>query len=313
VTTFSEQIDIHQHLWTEPLLEALAKRDTAPLVRKHKDSWILQSAGEAEYLIGTAESDPFERLNQLRAKGIDRAVIAPSSPIGLEDLPVSESQPLLDAHLEGVRSLPDAFSHWAVSSVWRIEPDRLDAQLDAGAVGLALPAGALAAPEGFARVAPLLDRLEKRGLPLFVHPGSGPYSELAIGEPKLAWWPALTRYVAEMNAAWFAYIAAGRARHVELKVVFAMLAGLAPLQHERLASRGGSDGLELGDPNVFYDTSSYGPQAISSVAELVGSSQIVYGSDAPVVDSSTIPEIGVDRSALLVENPLRLFGLAVAR
>jgi predicted TIM-barrel fold metal-dependent hydrolase len=313
MATFSEQIDIHQHLWTEPLLEALAQREHAPLVRRRGSDWILQSSGEAEYVIGPAESDPIFRLNELRAAGIDRAVIAPSSPIGLEDLPVSEAQPLLDAHLEGVRNLPEQFSHWAVSSVWRIEPERLDAQLDAGAVGLSLPAGALAAPEGFARVAPLLERLEKRGLPLFVHPGSGPYSELAIGEPKLAWWPALTRYVAEMNAAWFAWTASGRSQHPELKVVFAMLAGLAPLQFERLEARGGAENVPLADTNIFYDTSSYGPRAIASVAEVVGESQIVFGSDAPVIEDVAVPEGSIERSALLTENPLRLFGLAVAR
>jgi predicted TIM-barrel fold metal-dependent hydrolase len=305
----ARQIDIHQHLWTEPLLKALEQRDHPPRVRRHGDDWILQSSGEAEYVISSAESDPFERAADLRAAGVDRAVIAPSSPIGMEDLPVSESIPLLDAHLEGVRSLPEEFLHWAVSSVWRIDPDRLEAQLDAGAVGLALPAGALAAPEGLARIAPLLERLEIRGLPLFVHPGPGPYSELAIGEPGLAWWPALTRYVAEMNAAWFAFGSAGRWRHPELKIVFAMLAGLAPLQHERLRARAGDEVIKVADPLTFYDTSSYGADAITNVASVVGESQIVYGSDAPMVSSTPVPT----DAALLSENTARLLGLAVAR
>src|SRR5436190_9434561 len=101
-SSIPQQIDIHQHLWTEPLLKALEQRDHPPLARRSGGQWVLQSAGEAEYVIGSAESDPLERLAELRAGGFDRAVIAPSSPIGLEDLPVSESIPLLDAHLEGV-------------------------------------------------------------------------------------------------------------------------------------------------------------------------------------------------------------------
>jgi predicted TIM-barrel fold metal-dependent hydrolase len=308
-----QQIDIHQHLWTEPLLLALEQRDHPPQARRHGEDWILKSSGEAEYVIGSAESDPLERLAALRAAGVDRAVIAPSSPIGLEDLPVSESIPLLDAHLEGVRNLPSEFLHWAVSSVWRIDPDRLEAQLDAGAVGLALPAGALSAPEGIARIAPLLERLEARGLPLFVHPGPGPYSELAVGEPGQAWWPALTRYVAEMNAAWFAFGSAGRWRHPQLKIVFAMLAGLAPLQHERLQARAGDGVIEIDDPLTFYDTSSYGEEAIASIAAVVGDSQIVFGSDAPMTSVAAVPTDESRRQALLAENPARLLGLAVAR
>jgi hypothetical protein len=313
ISSTPQHIDIHQHLWTEPLLKALEQRDHPPQARRVGEDWILQSAGEAEYVIGSAESDPFERLAALRASGVDCAVIAPSSPIGLEDLPVSESIPLLDAHLEGVRGLPEGFLHWAVSSVWRIDPDRLEAQLDAGAVGLALPAGALSAPEGFTRIAPLLERLEARGLPLFVHPGPGPYSELAVGEPGQSWWPALTRYVAEMNAAWFAFGSTGRWRHPALKIVFAMLAGLAPLQHERLRARAGDGVIRIDDPLTFYDTSSYGEDAISSVASLVGESQIVFGSDAPMVTDATLPADEKRRSALLAENPARLLGLAVAR
>jgi predicted TIM-barrel fold metal-dependent hydrolase len=312
-SSIPQQIDIHQHLWTEPLLKALEQRDHPPQARRIGEDWILQSAGEAEYVISTAESDPIERLAALRAAGVDRAVIAPSSPIGLEDLPVSESIPLLDAHLEGVRNLPEEFLHWAVSSVWRIDPERLDAQLDAGAVGLALPAGAISAPEGFARIAPLLERLEARGLPLFVHPGPGPYSELAVGEPGQAWWPALTRYVAEMNAAWFAFGSAGRWRHPELKIVFAMLAGLAPLQHERLRARAGDGVIRIDDPLTFYDTSSYGEDAIASVAAVVGQSQIVYGSDAPLISEAVVPTGSIKREALLTDNPARLLGLAVAR
>lgn len=69
------------------------------------------------------------------------------------------------------------------------------------------------------RVARLLDRLEARNAPLFVHPG--PVAG-AAGAP--AWWPALTGYVAQMSAAWHAFAAWGRARHPRVRVVFAMLA-----------------------------------------------------------------------------------------
>jgi hypothetical protein len=61
-----------------------------------------------------------------------------------------------------------------------------------------------------------------------------------------------------------------------------MLAGLAPLQAERLASRGGPPAGA--DPLLFYDTASYGPAAVRCMASAVGAGQILYGSDRPVVE-----------------------------
>src|SRR5690349_8129385 len=100
-TSNNLHIDIHQHLWTEPLLTALARRNSPPFARREGDGWTLFSAGEAPYLIGDDETDAEARAYRIAIADVDRAVIAPSSPIGLEDLPVNESQVLLDAHLEG--------------------------------------------------------------------------------------------------------------------------------------------------------------------------------------------------------------------
>jgi hypothetical protein len=92
----------------------------------------------------------------------------------------------------------------------------------------------------------------------------------------------MTRYVAGMHAAWLSFQAAGRNRNPRLRVVFSMLAGLAPLHAERLASRGGP-GAEP-DPLVFYDTSSYGASALRALDQLIAPRQLLYGSDRPVVD-----------------------------
>ena len=83
--------------------------------------------------------------------------------------------------------------------------------------------------------------------------------EAPLNEP--LWWRALTDYVSQMQAAWLTFAAHGRRELPRLRVVFAMLAGGAPLLSERLATRGGPE-LDLADPLVFYDTSSYGPQMV---------------------------------------------------
>ena len=87
----------------------------------------------------------------------------------------------------------------------------------------------------------------------------------------------------DMQAAWLSFLAAGRPAHPELKVVFAMLAGCAPLQRERLAARGGP-AYRAVDPLMFYDCSSYGTRSLDAMIRCVGVEQIVYGSDRPVVE-----------------------------
>ncbi len=109
------------------------------------------------------------------------------------------------------------------------------------------------------------------------------HSARPIPATQPAWWPALTDYVAQMQAAWLAFACAGRRERPDLVVVFAMLAGGAALLSERLASRGGPE-IDLSDPLTFYDSSSYGPAAIDAMALRVGSSQLVYGSDRPVIE-----------------------------
>jgi hypothetical protein len=110
---------------------------------------------------------------------------------------------------------------------------------------------------------------------------AGGLPDPSLGDP--LWWPALTRYVADMQAAWLTLLSAGRPDHPRLAVVFAMLGGLAPLHAERLVARGGPQ-LDLRDPLAFYDTSSYGPAAVGCVQDVVGAEQLLYGSDRPVVD-----------------------------
>ena len=96
----------------------------------------------------------------------------------------------------------------------------------------------------------------------------------------------MTDYVAQIQAAWFAFASWGRREHPQLNVIFTMLAGGAPLLSERLESRGGPT-IDLRDPRIFYETSSYGPAAVEMMAGRVGEAQLLYGSDRPVIEPKT--------------------------
>ncbi len=223
-------VDVHQHLWTPSLVAALRARREPPFL----DGWTLHLHGEPPYEIPPADHDIARRAELAAADGLGRVLVSLSAPIGVEWLPAADARPLLDAYHEGSAALPKPFDAWAAACVRDIDASATAKDLDRGFAGLQLPANALADAAGYARCAPLLDLLEERDLPLFVHPGP------AAGESEgPGWWPAMVPYVQQMHAAWFAFRAFGRPRHPRLRVCFALLAGLAPLHGERFAARGG--------------------------------------------------------------------------
>jgi predicted TIM-barrel fold metal-dependent hydrolase len=204
--------------------------------------------------------------------------------VGIEALPRESACELFAVHLDGVFGLSDEFAVWGPVALDDPDPDDVDQLLARGCVGISLPAAALAGHEALAAIGPVLERIATRHVPLLVHPGRGPGDgthEASLTEP--LWWPALTDYVSQMQAAWLTFASLGRREHPDLLIVFAMLGGGAPLLSERLATRGGPS-IDHRDPLVFYDTSSYGPAAVEAMACQVGSGQLVYGSDRPVLE-----------------------------
>jgi 6-methylsalicylate decarboxylase len=282
------KIDVHQHLWTEPLVEALAARSELPFVRRENGLTVLYLSGERPYVIDLSSEAPSQRAALVERDGLDSALLCLSSPLGIEWLPREQALELIDAYHDGALALDEPFGVWAAIALDGADPDDVDRALARGCVGLSLPAGALASVEAIASLRPVLARLEANDAPLLVHPGPRlttraprTIGESSLGDP--LWWPALTGYVAGVQAAWLAFLAAGRPRHPRLRVVFSMLAGLAPLHAERLSSRGGPRPT-LPDPLVFYETSSYGPSTVRVLEDVVGAQQLLYGSDRPVVE-----------------------------
>jgi len=294
-------VDVHQHIWTEAFLEALAARDALPFVRRTNGVTVVHCAGESPYVVDTDAETPRLRARLVHDDGLDLAAIALSSPIGVEALPRDEASSLIGAYLSGVAALPQEFLAWGPVALDGLDPGDVDRLLALGCVGISLPAPALSGIDALTRSSAVLARAAECGVPVFVHPGSvaGERTEcVRLNEP--LWWGALTDYVAQMQAAWLTFAALGRAEHPDLVVLFAMLAGGAPLLSERLSARGGPP-VDLGDPLVFYDTSSYGPVAVEAMARRVGPEQLVYGSDRPVVEP-----VLTGREALLAENGGRL-------
>jgi hypothetical protein len=273
--------DLHQHVWTEPLLDALTARRCAPFVRRSDGLTVLHCPGELPCLIDEAAESPAARARLLAADRLDQVVVAISTPIGIEMLAPELADELIAAHLDGVLALGQDFRAWGPIPAREPEPRGVDAVLARGCVGISLPAAALADRSALESALPALAHVQARGVPLFVHPGGFAIREACLDDP--LWWTALTDYVSQMQAAWLTFGAFGRRELPRLRVLFAMLAGGAPLLAERLAARGGP-AIDLRDPETFYDTSSYGPVILEAMARWVGHAQLVYGSDRPVIE-----------------------------
>jgi 6-methylsalicylate decarboxylase len=316
------EIDVHQHLWPEALIEALRARRRSPRLR----GWTLELAGESDYLVDPDRHDVEVRVAEAEADGLDLALIGLSSPLGIECLPAGEAGELLSAYHDGVIALPAPFGGWAAACLTELDPAALERELERGFVGLQLPATALVDAQGYDRVGPLLEVLERAGKPLMVHPGPPrdavgagfaaaggrvagtagagvPVARTPVaGTP--TWWPAVVSYVQQMYAAWFAFRAYGRSQHPDLRVCFALLAGLAPLHGERVVARTGERNLV--DQNAFLEISSYGTRAVDAMIRVLGVDVLVNGSDRPYADPVT-PKLGPAAAhALRSANPMRL-------
>src|SRR3954451_13955214 len=285
VSTGSARTDVHQHIWGESLVAALSARTSPPRAGRVRGG--LELVVSVEPSSPLAPEEPARPAALLTDDGVDRALIALSAALGVEELPLDRADALLAAYADDVRALPDAFAAWGSIPLTDADPRRVDALLDEGFAGLCLPAGAISSALALDRLGPVLERLAARGAPLFVHPG--PARSLLADAPSC--WPAVADYVPALHRAWLAWAAFGRASHPTLRVLFAALAGLAPLQAERVTARGGPPAAPR-DPLAFYDTSSYGPNAIEAMARAVGRSQLVYGSDPPGGPPPPVPAAG---------------------
>ena len=174
---------------------------------------------------------------------------------------------MIGAHLAGVEALREEFGFraWGPLALDGLHGDDVDALLERDCVGVSLPAGAFDPPSSIDSLRSVLARLEQLDVPLFIHPGPGRGAtprECSLADP--LWWPALTRYVAQMQAAWLAFSALARCPPATAGGLRDARGRGAAAQRAPWRARGPA--VDVRDPHSFYDTSSYGPVAIEAMA-----------------------------------------------
>jgi hypothetical protein len=276
--------DVHQHFLPPPLIEALRARAEAPRL---VDAML--ELGEGSFPFDQRDHDLERRLALLDRDGTDIAVVSLAPTMETEAYPV-----LRDAYHVGIRDVVSAAGG-------RLRALAAGACLD-GFAGACVSAQAVMTGLGS-----LPDELARSDQVLFVHPG--PPAPPPPGAP--AWWAPVVDYTAQMQAAYFAWLADGVERHPDVHVVFAVLAGGAPIQLERLRSSGSDPGTAR-HPRIHLDTASFRSSALRLCLETLGPDQLVFGSDVPVIDGAptlrALAEMGeATLAAARSENPGRLF------
>jgi predicted TIM-barrel fold metal-dependent hydrolase len=261
------RFDVHQHFWPEPLIRALESRSEPPRLRgKQLD------LEEGSFETDLAAHDLDTRIALLDRHEIDVAIVCFPPTIGFEEAP-----DLAEAYDESILEV-------AAASSGRIRAFACGPERDGFA-------GTCVSAERVAR-----EPLAVQGSLLFIHPGYAPRPP--SGAP--AWWNAVVHYPGVMQAAYAAWIASGRA---DVPVIFAIMAGGAPFQLERIQSRGDRADVPA---NVYFDTASYGQRAFDMASSVCGPERVVFGSDAPVMDPGTTIESLGSRFDEAAENAAKL-------
>jgi hypothetical protein len=246
------RIDFHQHVWTEEFRSALERRARPPYLRGRR--LVLPQGGE--FHLDPDAYAPEQRLAALDRSGLDVAIV--SLPPTMEPTPE-----LADPWNDGAQQLAAQSSGRLLPLAYR--------EARPGFLGAIVAATDLLDLDS---AGTLLDRLQAQQQLLFVHPG--PATPSWSG-----WWASGVAYTTQMQCAYATWVASGAARWPDLRVVFALLAGGAPFQVERLVRRG-LDPRAPFAPNMWFETSSYGERALELTLQTFGASRLVFGSDAPV-------------------------------
>ena len=178
---------------------------------------------EGRFPIDLATHLPDTRIRALDQDGVDVAVLSLQTTLGLELLDAGERDELEELWAEGVREIVASGGGRFLA----LAPSRART----GFPGISIGASSLLDLD---RAGPILDEAAARNCVVFVHP--------EVEEPPVGarpdWWSWALGYTAQMQAAYLAWLGSGRERWPTLRIVFAILAGGAPFQLERLTHRG---------------------------------------------------------------------------
>jgi aminocarboxymuconate-semialdehyde decarboxylase len=321
---------MHTHMTSTSWLELLVERSRIYTVEKVSGGANAIHRGGAPFMTLTPPMfDYGQRIREMDRAGIDVAIVSLTCPnVYWGDAAFSEAAAQLvnDDMAEAQVRYPDRI-RWLCSLPWQY-PDRAIAELDralsAGALGVIVLGNIDGAPLTDARFAPVWEAIDRRRLPVFVHPTTPPgVEQLGMERYHLAWSVGFTF---DTTLAVSRMILDGFFdRYAALRLVAGHAGGYLPFLVGRLdcgfrsfdsaresITKLPSKYLE----RIHVDCIVYSPEALRFTIEAFGPERVMYGSDYPHKNGKmeemlelvgTLP--GSDQRRILSSNAAAFFGL----
>lgn len=319
-------IDIHAHYLDRPYLDALARTMGLAVETTADGKTLLRERGAT---IAWSRADMFDvahRLADMRAKGIDMRVLSVSAP-NIYPFPASEqieiARQVNDALARYCNMHPDRFI--GLASLPLVDVEASLAELDRavhelGLKGLAIGSNVGGIALNHPRFEPLWARINALRVPVVQHPVF-PRDTSDMAEFEL---PLRVGLVFDTTLMAARMIYAGIfERYPDFPFVLAHTGGALIMLLERLDNRfrlfpdcrRHIDKLPSDYARrLYYDTCAFDAAALTFAAQVVGTSQLLFGTDDPFIgaDTAHVAQLPLDaaaRAAILGGNAARLFGL----
>jgi len=323
-------IDVHTHMFTARWLELLQQEGGIYSIKVRPDGQREIFRGDTPVVLPQkGHFDYGLRIKHMDAAGIDISIVSLTCPNvywGSEDISCRAARESNDNMAEAQSTWPDRI-RWFTSLPWEY-PQRAVEELERtcanGAVGVMVLANVAARSLTDPLFAPIWAEIDRRALPVLVHPTDPPGVDLMdMTKFDLSWSVgfmfdttlAITRMIFE---GFFD-------RHPNLKVIAAHGGGTLPylvgrfekgdeveLAQRRQMKRKPTDYLR----HIYYDNITYNLGALRYLVSVVGADHVMFGTDWPhwVHDTkgafaNTAELAAADRAAIRGENAMRVFGL----
>jgi aminocarboxymuconate-semialdehyde decarboxylase len=326
-------IDSHFHWWPRSIWEQLCKRKGYPRAEPDGKGGYryLRQEKDADYVLSVwpAWFDLDEQLAHMDGLGHDVDVVCSIGPFSVcfSELPVEEGRDLAIAWNEEMAAAQKKYPGrvWASAAVPLQDTataiEVIDDAVDRlNLMGVNLPGSIGTDPRiDQERLEPFYDHVEKRDLPMFLHPTDAVFASALDGYDG-ALFLSLGRVVEVSVAAMRLVFSGIMERHPDLKLIMSHTGGTLPYQSGRMDKNGKK--AQLPQPpstylkRMYTDTVSPHMAGMKFAIEYYGIDHVMYGSDYPCwmpADAlEFLGQVGLsegDLEKILYSNARRILGL----
>lgn len=322
-------IDVHTHMLSEQWLKLIAKHGERYTVDEAGGQRVIRLDGAPFMTLTDGMFDYGLRVENMDKAGVDIAIVSltcPSVYWGGERVSTDTARIMNDAMAAQQKARPDRI-RWFATLPWQY-PQAAVAELahacDSGAVGVFVSANVSGMALTDRKLAPVWDQIDRRGLPVLVHPTVPPGAkEMEVFDYNLV---ACVGFMFDTSLAISRMIFDGFFdRYTKLRIIAGHGGGFLPYQAGRLdicyrtmppcrekISRPPSTYLS----QIYYDTVIFTQGALDLCIDVGGADNVLYGSDYPHNIGDMTGCLGrvdslcsVERGKVRGKNAIRIFGL----